>query len=75
MSILEKTPAGAEVLLNLPSTLSATVADTNWDNDEFVITGNDAELIDGNGDSHWLSDLVEKLAAPESAEPAKRKGV
>jgi hypothetical protein len=58
MTILEKAPAGAEVVVNMSTTLNATVESVETSDGELVITGGDAEVIDTNGDSMgWLSEI------------------
>jgi len=60
MILLEKAPAGAEVVVNMTATLNAPVEYASTDDGEFIITGGDAEVIDPNGDSiGWLSGLAE----------------
>ena len=60
MTILEKAPAGAEVVVNMTATLNAGVESADIDGDQFLISAGDAEVIDTNGDPiGWLSTLAE----------------
>lgn len=68
MTLLEKAPAGAEVLVQMSGTLNASVECANIEGDEqFVITGGDAEVIDSNGETiGWLSGLTEAESESEA---------
>lgn len=63
MSLLEKFPAGAEVVVGMCSTLNAEIENVDPCSDgsthgQVVITGGDAELISEDGDSMgFLSQL------------------
>jgi hypothetical protein len=66
MTLLEKAPAGAEVLVGMTGTLNAEVEGAEIDGEQVILTGGDAEVIDSNGDPiGWLSTLTEAAETEE----------
>ena len=51
MNILSEAPSGAEVAVELCSTMRSEVVNMFLDDETFVISGGDAEVIDSEGDS------------------------
>lgn len=63
MNLLEKAPAGMDVVVGLAHTLNAEVVGHEQD-EVFILTGGDAELIDDDGNSKGY---LSQWAEPEEA--------
>ena len=65
MTLLEKAPAGAEVVVNGYNTLNSKVEAFENGIDEVVISGGDAEVIDDNGETLGLLSEVITRTKPK----------